>query len=896
MTLAPGAELGRYEIRSKIGEGGMGEVYRAFDPKIGREVAIKVLPAELAENKERVARFEQEAQAAGALNHPNILAIYDVDTQDNILYVVSELLEGEELRDRLEQGPISVRKAIEYAQQIVSGLSATHEKGIVHRDLKPENLFITKDERVKILDFGIAKLTTSPRSANTDISEDATRKVLTNPGMVIGTVGYMSPEQVRGQPADHRADIFSFGAILHEMITGRRAFRRETMAETMTAILKEEPEDLSASNPNINPSLEKIVNRCLEKKPERRFQSTADLGFALEALSPPISSSGRDLTTAASAAITEAKKSTWRVRLPWLITGGVVLLAVTALVWAFLSRSSSTDGKAIRLSFNPPANLLFNDGQVDAAVIAPDGQKIAFTATSADGKNTLYVRNLDSGENTVLPGSDNALEPFWSPDSRFIAYGSDGKLKRSDLSGGNAQILCDAARLVGGSWSASGVIVFQPDYRLVLMQVPAGGGEPQPLPMNSNSAQDERQINPIFLADGRKFLFRRGVGGVSKGIWVGSLDSPETTQVVPDSGQSPFAVSREGWLIFVRNDALVAQALDSNGRVSGESIPIISGQRNALGNVRRFSVSDNGILVWQGQWQREYQLVWFDRTGKQVGVVETPTKVSVGQDPQISPDGKRLLIKRFPDDGSINNIWVVDLEKGTSLRITSNFSQMPIWSPDGNRIAYNCDWGICIKAANGIGEAEQFYAGTNFTSQWSPDGRFILFVRRGVKTRMDMYALSVNGERKETLLLNSAADEACPLLSPDGKWLAYASDETGTYEIYVQSFSDGKLGPDRKRISTTGGRFPVWRRDGTELCFIAQDAQLMSTPVKTSGTEFSFETPKPLFKTRIMNWNLNFHELDISPDGQRLLIGTVIGEPTSPPPTVILNWTAALKR
>jgi len=894
MPIEAGSSLGNYKVVSAIGAGGMGEVYRARDTKLGRDVAIKILPVAFSADKDRLARFEQEAQAAGALNHPNILSIFHIGTHDGAPYIVSELLEGEELRDRLNQGQLPLRKVIDYAQQIISGLAAAHEKRIVHRDLKPENLFITKDERVKILDFGIAKLTTSPQSTNVDISEDATRKVLTNPGVVMGTVGYMSPEQVRGQPADHRSDIFSFGAILHEMITSRRAFRRETMAETMTAILKEEAEELSASNPNINPALERIVNRCLEKKPERRFQSTADLGFALEALSAPTSSSGRDLTTAASAAITEAKKSTWRARLPWLITGVVVLLAVTALAWAFLSGASSTDGKAVRLSFNPPANLFFNDGQVDAAVISPDGQKIAFTATSADAKNMLYVRNLDSGENRLLPGSDNALEPFWSPDSRFIAYGSNGKLKRSDLSGGNAQILCDAARLVGGSWSASGVIVFEPDYRLLLMQVPASGGEPQPLPMNSNPAPDERQINPIFLADGRKFLFRRGVGG---GICIGSLDSPETKQVVPDSGQSPFAVSREGWLILVRNDALVAQPLDSNGKVSGESIPIISGQRNAMGNVRRFSVSDNGILVWQGQWQRDYQLVWFDRTGKQVGVVETPTKVSVGQDPQISPDGKRLLIKRPPIDGPVYNVWVVDLERGTSLRITSTFSQMPIWSPDGNRIAYNCDWGICIKAANGIGEAEQFHAGTNFTSQWSPDGRFILFVRRGVKTRLDMYALRMNGERKEILLLNSAADEACPLLSPDGKWLAYASDETGTYEIYVQSFSEGKLGPDRKRVSTTGGRFPVWRRDGTELFFIAQDAQLMSTPVKASGTEFSFETPKPLFKTRIMNWNLNFHELDISPDGQRFLIGTVIGEPTAaPPPTVILNWTAALKK
>src|SRR2546429_2383953 len=326
MTLTPNARLGPYEIRALLGEGGMGEVYRARDTKLGRDVAIKVLPAAFSENSERLRRFEQEAQAAGALNHPNILSIYHIGTHNGAPYIVSELLEGEELRDRLHQGQLPPRKVIDYAQQIVSGLAAAHEKGIVHRDLKPENLFITKDERVTILDFGIAKLTTSSQSTNPDISEDATRKVLTNPGVVMGTVGYMSPEQVRGQPADYRSDFFSFGAILHEMITGRRAFRRETMAETMTAILKEEPEELRTSNPNINPSLERIVNRCLEKKPERRFQSTADLSFALEALGQPTTSSfGRELMSAASVAVAETNRSAWRARLPWIAVAALTL-------------------------------------------------------------------------------------------------------------------------------------------------------------------------------------------------------------------------------------------------------------------------------------------------------------------------------------------------------------------------------------------------------------------------------------------------------------------------------------------------------------------------------------------------------------------------------------------
>src|SRR6266850_6301534 len=461
MTLAPGTKLGRYEIRSKIGEGGMGGFDRAFDPKIGREVAIKVLPAELAANKERVARFEQEAQAAGALSHPNILAIYDVDTQGNILYVVSELLEGEELRDRLEQGPLSVRKAIDYAQQIVSGLCAAHEKGIVHRDLKPENLFITKDERVKILDFGIAKLTTSPQSENTDISEDATRKVLTNPGMVIGTVGYMSPEQVRGQPADHRADIFSFGAILHEMITGRRAFRRETMAETMTAILKEEPEDLSASNPNINPSLEKIVNRCLEKKPERRFQSTADLEFALEALSAPTSSSGRDLTTAASAAITEAKASVWRERLPWIAAALFLLAFLAALpfVIKYFRQPASPEPVAVSFDLTPPEK---STGFSQLA-ISPDGRNLVFN-TSIDGQNEMWIRPLNSLTAKRIAGTDGGNGfMFWSPDSRSVVFLTTGKIKKIDLTAGIVQNLCDFAadrRGFGGSWNRDGTIIF----------------------------------------------------------------------------------------------------------------------------------------------------------------------------------------------------------------------------------------------------------------------------------------------------------------------------------------------------------------------------------------------------------------------------------------------------
>jgi serine/threonine protein kinase len=806
VTIAAATRLGRYEIRAQLGGGGMGEVYRAYDPKISREVAVKVLPAGFTDNKERVARFEQEAQAAGALNHPNILAIYDVDTQDDVLYVVSELLEGEELRDRLDQGQIPLRKVIDYAQQVVSGLSAAHEKGIIHRDLKPENLFITDDERLKILDFGIAKLTASPQSSTPDISEDATRKVLTNPGVVIGTVGYMSPEQVRGDKTDHRSDIFSFGAILHEMITGRRAFKRETMAETMTAILKEEPAELSASNPNISPALERIVNRCLEKKPERRFQSTADLGFALDALSAPTSSSERDLTTAASLAVTDAKKSAWHVRLPWIVVALLPLAVVALGVVYFSNRSPNND--AARLYFVAPPELSFNDVQSDWVVISPDGEKIAFTATSADNKNMLYVRNLNSTEAKVLPGSENPLDPFWSPDSRSIAYGSNGKLKRSDLSGGSAQVLCDAARIVGGSWNKDGVIIFVPDYRTTVVQVSAQGGEPKPVATKTEDFPSSHR-DPYFLPDGRHFLFHQP----ETGIWAGSLDSPEVKQIVPD--RSPCIYAPQGYLLFIRNDALVAQAFDAAKlTLTGEAIPIITGQANEPAN-RRFSVSDNGALIWQGKWQRDYQLVWFDREGKQTGTIDAPVKLNVGQDPHLSPDGKRLVVKRD------FNLWVIELEKNTGLRITSTFSQIPVWSPDGSRLAYTGLPGLMVKAANSSSEAETLLPGANFPAAWSPDGRFIVFLRRGVKSRRDVWALPMFGERREQPLLNSQFEESSPQFSPDGHWIAYSSDEAVNSEIYVQSFSaDGKVGADKKRVSSTGRGDACLetRRQRTLLC------------------------------------------------------------------------------
>src|SRR6266481_2887554 len=630
--ISPNTTIAQYTIVSKIGEGGMGVVSRARDSKLGRDVAIKVLPASLSENTDRLNRFEQEAQAAGALNHPNILVIHHIVIHDGAPYIVSELLEGETLRDRMAGAALPQRKALDYALQIAKGLAAAHEKGIIHRDIKPDNIFITDDGRVKILDFGLAKLT-STTDGNQSQSEVPTRKVNTDPGTVMGTVGYMSPEQLKGQQADHRSDIFSFGAILYEMLSGKRAFRGYSTAETMSAILREDPPDLSETNKTISPALERVVHHCLEKNPTERFHSTRDLAFAIESLSGGATISGQTapmpiITTETSAPV---GLSGWfdNARVVWIVAA-IVVVSLLAAVGLFYSNRSETNARAARLSFSPPPELAFNDAQSDAAVISPDGQKIAFSATSMDGKNMLYFRALDSSETKLLPGSENVMEPFWSPDSRSVAFGSNGKLKRTDLAGGgNAQVLCDAARLVGGTWNKDGIIVFAPDYRTALLQVSTQGGEPKPVVMKFDDQTEMSHRYPCFLPDGRHFLFRRE----NKGVWAGSLDSPETKQVLAEV--TPFVYAQPGWLVLVRNDALVAQAFDAARiALSGEPIPIITGQRNS--GTLRFSVSDNGVLIWQGQWERDYQLVWFDRDGKQVGTVDAPMKVNIGEDPHIS--------------------------------------------------------------------------------------------------------------------------------------------------------------------------------------------------------------------------------------------------------------------
>ncbi len=898
-----GRMLGHYQLLAHLGAGGMGEVWRATDTHLHREVAIKVLPASYISDPARLRRFEQEARAVGALNHPNILTAYDFGSHEGTPYIVMELLVGEELRAPLQHGALSPRLAVEYAQQIAEGLAAAHASGIVHRDLKPENLFVTKDGRLKILDFGLAKLR-PPRhvSAGSDVP---TQKQLTNPGTVMGTVAYMSPEQVLGETVDHRSDIFSFGLILFEMLSGKRAFTGDSYVEVMNAILKKDPPELSEINARISPALEKIVRRCLEKKPERRFHSAHDLGFALEALSTP-STSGTNRTAVVPALnnTTSMKRSGWRDR-GWMLAASVLGLALLVMSLAYFYKRSAIEPRAARLAFVPPENLTFDNASWDSVIVSPDGQKLLFTGRSADGKRQLWVRSLNASDAQLLPGTEDPMNPFWSPDSRSIGFASKGKLRRLDLNGGRPQELTDAVRFHGAAWSHTGVILFQPASSSDLFQIPDTGGQPQKVPLDfkQHLPYIPTHLNPSFLPDGRHFLYRLIDKESEQKIFVGSLDSTEVKQVLADGGPALYAPP--GWLVFVRNGALMAQAFDAERlEVKGEAVPLTQSNNNALFIGVSFSVSTNGVLTWQGDRRPPYQLVWFDREGNQRGVVGPPSNVTNGHSLRLSPDGKKVALFRSDPQVRNDDIWVIDLARNLPLRLTTNpeYDQCPIWSPDGSQIAHFRGAptiersGLFKTAASGTGTEERLMDRPARTTDWSPDGRFIVYNYPSQKNRSDIWCLPLFGDRQYYTLLATEFAESQGQFSPDGHWLAYVSDESGSYEIYVQSFTaDGKLGGNKVRVSPQGGNYPRWRRDGQELFYVATDGQMMAVPVKTGGTTFVAGAPVALFKTHLMPLLFsNPSEYDVTPDGQRFLIGTLVGKPA--PVSVILNWTAEVKR
>jgi serine/threonine protein kinase len=883
MTLSPNTRLGRYEIRSQIGAGGMGEVYRARDEKLNRDVAIKVLPTSLSQDEQRVLRFEQEAQAAGTLNHPNILSIYDVGSHEGHVYVVSELLEGETLRQLLDQREISPRKAIEYATQFAQGLSAAHEKGIIHRDLKPDNLFITKEDRVKILDFGLAKLA-QPTNETVSQTDIATRKVHTDPGTVMGTAGYMSPEQVRGRAVDHRSDIFSFGAVLYEMLSGKRAFRGESAIETLNAILKEEPEELTNTKANIAPALERVVWHCLEKSPERRFQSAGDIAFALESLS------GAGSQSSQTAAIVPSFKPTsfWRSeRLIWITICG--LLALTALAFAYFSRQKS-DAPVIRLALTKPDTTT----QAASVTISPDGSAVAFLASNPEGKVFLWVRPLSSLVAQQIDGTEGATSPFWSPDGRFIGYFANQKLMKVEAAGGKPQTICDGVENRGGSWNSEGTILFASPEGI--SSVSAQGGPPKLV--TKLYPKEEAHRWPSFLPDGKHFVFLADAETTEDHhIRVGSLDSSESDILF--GAVSRILYAKPGYLVYVNQGALVARAFDADSRkVVGEPLTIVPNVAEIGSNHEYdFSISNNGVLAYQSGTSKS-QLTWFDREGKKLDVVGEPGSYAAVV---LSNDERRVATSLLDADSRVADIWVSDLSRKSLSKLTFEPSSEgdPVWSPDDTQIVFSSNRlgsgpvDIYRKPASGAGNDELILQseGAKFPTSWSQDGQLVMFENWGSKTKAGLWVLSLPDKQVKELLQATAYDIFQGQISPDSKFVAYTSNESARDEVYVQPIT---VNGEKWRISSNGGSSATWRRDGKELFYITNDGKVMAVEIKSSQP-FEIGVPRQLFQTAIKNLQ---RSLCYSPskDGQRFLINTYAEVSNPAPMTVVFNWTTDLKK
>jgi serine/threonine protein kinase len=842
-----GTCLGDYEVQSILGVGGMGEVYRARDMRLKRDVAIKVLPSFFSSDPERLRRFQQEATAAAALNHPNILGVFQMGMHEGAPYMVSELLEGETLREHIKPGPMALDRALALAAQIACGLGAAHDKGIVHRDMKPENVFITKDGRVKILDFGLAKVVPLKMAATgTDLP------CVTEPGVVMGTVGYMSPEQVRAQPVDRRSDIFSLGAILCEMLTGKRAFQKPTFPETMAAILNEEPSAIASSQPEIPAAVSRLLKACLAKDPDSRWRDAHDLSLELGW----IGSEKRQPVAPGRGAVPD-------------------------------------DGRSVQAYVLPPAKsgFVFTGPNAGPAVVSPDGRKIVFTARHSES-TLLFVRRIDSQAAEPLAGTEGAIFPFWSPDSRSIGFFADGSLRRIEASGGPTQTLCTAQAGRGGSWNRGGTIIFAPTPTDAIYRVPAAGGSVRRV-TTLDPAHMTTHRWPCFLPDGEHFLFFGGHPILSGGIYSGCLDGNDHKLIL--QGYLNAAYAPPGFLLFVRDGTLVARCFDvdrievtSDEFAVAETIMEDPFVQRAL-----FSVSENGVLVFHRGGVAEHpRLIWFNRNGKQGSPLRDRYVWH-----RLSPDGRKLVGTDRLGAGS--NIWVVDLARGAKARLTFDPSThvRPIWSPDGSRIVFSSNhrgtFHIYQKAANGAGAEELLFdSGADEQAEsCSPNGKYLAYLRRipGTQDPAAIWVAPVAGRGKPFPLIEGEFDKGFPAFSPDGRWVAYASNESGRFEVYVAPFPGAR---GKWQISTAGGTFPRWRGDGRELFFLSADNRIRAADIAARGTTIRVGSPQTLFQEQTVPTPMS--PFDVTPDGRRFLINMPTAQGESEPISLLINWLSRL--
>jgi len=910
MSLPSGAKLGPYQIQSPLGAGGMGEVYRARDTRLGRDVAIKVLPAHLSSNPDLRQRMEREAKAISSLNHPYICTLHDVGSQDGVDFLVMEYLEGETLADRVHRGSLPLEEALKIGIQIAQALDKAHARGIVHRDLKPANIMLTKNGP-KLMDFGLAKPAPGLGSTSGDVSLTpstptmsvaaltASASPLTQKGTVVGTFQYMAPEVLQGVEADACSDIFSFGCVLYEMFTGRRAFEGKSQFSVLGAILDKEPERIATVLPDSPPRLDETVWRCLAKSPDQRYGCMHDLRIQLEALAE---ARPKDL----SAQAVSSKPVPVSSRLLWLIAG-IVALIVLGIGMAYVFQVP-TLAPVVRSSILPPAGTSFVTMLPASGppVLSPDGTRLAFTARDEKSKVLLYVRPLNSLTAGPLAGTDDAIYPFWSPDGREIGFFAPGKLKKINADGGPPQNLCDSASGRGGSWSKEGVIVFTPGSNQPLFSVSAAGGTPEAASTLDVSKAENSHRWPSFLPDGKHFLYwsRSSRGAESTVLYVGELGSLQAKLLMRSETMAVYA---SGHLLFMRDQTLMAQTFDPRRmQLNGEPVPIAEHVAVNGATVRAmFSPSDTGALVYQaGEASGGWKLVWSDRDGKQTGSVAQPDRY-IG--PALSPDGTRLAVTIFAGSQGTADIWIFDLTRGTGTRLTFSTASTvstatqatPVWAPDGKTVFYssivNRSPRIYAKAADGSSPERAVLEGTDsfeYPRSISPDGRYLIYERRvpTTETGYHLWALPLFGDGKSFPIVQDAFDESAPAISPDGKWLAYQSNESGRREVYITAFPGGGA---KWQVSSDGGIAAKWRRDGKELFFLDPADNLVAVDV-TSGNAVRLGAPHTLFQA--VGIQRDFGPYDVSGDGKKFLINSGNLKEGTEPLTLVLNWPAELKK
>ena len=814
MAIRLGQRFGSYEITGAIGAGGMGEVYQARDTKLGRDVAIKVLPEAFAHDTDRLSRFQREAKMLAALNHPNIAAIYGLEENAGTSYLVMEFVPGQTLAERIKRGgAIPEDEAVAIAGQMAEALEAAHEKGIVHRDLKPANVKVTPEGKVKVLDFGLAKAFADD-DASQDIANSPTMSgAATMQGVILGTAAYMSPEQARGKAVDKRTDVWAFGVVLYEMLTGQQLFAEETVSDTLAAVLRHEPDYA-----RVPAGMQRLLRWCLQRDPKKRLRTIAD-GMALV-------EEGTDLKVSHP---TTKAPSPW----PWAIAAAACLVAA-GLALALFRGKAPTAPQTYRLTIRLPENVTFSPSA--ALALSPDGRHVAFPAVDSEGRTSVWVQDMDGEEARALPNADPIIDSppfFWSPDSRYIVFPSDSKIRKADVLGGTIQDICDKTVLpVGGSWNRDGVIILG-SISTGLIRVPAEGGTPVALTVLDTSRHEREHELPSFLPDGRHFLyFINSTDPGNSGIYVGSLDdSPERQSrkrlLATRSGVSyvPSDNLGAGHLLFLADGVLMAQVFDPDKlELVGDAAPVAERVGSAF-ETGHFSLTPT-VLVYRGQAPAsDFQLTWLDTQGKVAGKVGDPGGIGT---PRLSPDGSRVAFEKFASTIFNSDVWLLDLSRGSSVRFTfgPGSSRLPVWSPDGSEIVFSSNrdgaYNLYRKPVDGA-RAEQLLLRTNDDKEafsWSRDGRFLLYSANRNFGARQMWVLPMRGEPNPISFSQSRFDEAEGEFSPDGRWVAYESNETGQYEIYVRAFAgsaDAAETGGKWMVSKDGGLFPRWRSDGKEL-------------------------------------------------------------------------------